>query len=91
MSPPLVVAFALAGKMIDMYKEPLGHGKDGKPVYLKDMWPTQKEVDDAMASSITPEMFRSTYKRTCSRATRAGRGLRSRGRTPTRGTPTRPT
>jgi aconitate hydratase len=61
MSPPLVVAFALAGKMIDMYAEPLGNGKDGKPVYLKDVWPTQKEVNDAVSASITPEMFRETY------------------------------
>ena len=61
MSPPLVVAFALAGDMIDMYKEPIGRGKDGKPVFLKDIWPTQQEVDETMRKCITPEMFRSTY------------------------------
>jgi aconitate hydratase len=61
MSPPLVVAFALAGQMIDMYNEPLGRGKDGKPVFLKDVWPTQNEVDEAVRASITPQMFRESY------------------------------
>ena len=47
MSPPLVVAFALAGRIdIDLYKEPLGMGRDGKPVFLKDIWPTAEEVED---------------------------------------------
>ncbi len=61
MSPPLVVAFALAGRMIDPYTEPVGRGKDGKPVYLRDIWPTSKEVNEAIARSIDPEMFRRTY------------------------------
>ncbi|HUO60849.1 MAG TPA: aconitate hydratase AcnA [Candidatus Acidoferrales bacterium] len=61
MSPPLVVAYALAGKMIDMNSEPLGKGKDGNPVFLRDVWPTQKEVDDVLRSSISAEMFRSSY------------------------------
>jgi aconitate hydratase len=60
MSPPLVVAFALAGEMIDMYKEPIGEGKNG-PVYLKDVWPTQKEVSDVVQKVITSKMFRETY------------------------------
>ena len=61
-SPPLVVAYALAGRMdIDMYKEPLGTSKDGKPVFLKDLWPTQKEVAEAVAT-IDSAMFRSSYK-----------------------------
>ena len=60
MSPPLVVAFALAGEMIDMYKEPIGEGKNG-PVYLKDVWPTQKEVDDVVHKVITSKMFRDSY------------------------------
>ncbi|MEX0900082.1 MAG: aconitate hydratase AcnA [Gammaproteobacteria bacterium] len=61
-SPPLVVAYALAGRMdIDLYKEPLGTGKDGKPVFLKDLWPTQQEVAKAVAT-IDSEMFRSSYK-----------------------------
>jgi aconitate hydratase len=61
MSPPLVVAFALAGEMIDMYKEPIGRGKGGQKVFLKDIWPTQQEVDDVMMKSITPDMFRKSY------------------------------
>jgi aconitate hydratase len=60
MSPPLVVAFALAGEMIDMYHDPIGKGSNG-PVYLKDIWPTQKEVDEVVHRVITAEMFRSTY------------------------------
>src|SRR5258707_400807 len=62
MSPPLVVAFALAGRIdLDLHKDPLGKGKDGKPVFLADLWPSQKEVDQAMASAITSEMFRKSY------------------------------
>ena len=62
MSPPLVVAYALAGRIdLDMYKEPLGYGK-GKPVYLKDIWPTAKEVQDAVAQSISGDLFQETYK-----------------------------
>jgi aconitate hydratase len=62
MSPPLVVAFALAGRIdIDLRKDPVGKGKDGKPVYLADIWPSQQEVEQAMASAITSEMFRKSY------------------------------
>lgn len=62
MSPPLVVAYALAGRIdLDLTKEPLGTGSDGKPVYLKDIWPTQKEVTDTIKSSITSEMFTNSY------------------------------
>ena len=61
-SPMLVVAYALAGKLtIDITKEPLGTGSDGKPVYLKDIWPTNKEIADTIQASMTPEMFRSRY------------------------------
>ncbi len=61
MAPPLVVAFALAGHADwDVQKEPVGRGSDGKPVYLKEIWPTQKEVDDAM-KSVSAQMFRETY------------------------------
>jgi aconitate hydratase len=61
-SPPLVVAYALAGTTdIDLSSEPLGHGKDGAAVYLRDIWPTQKEIADAMAASIDPEMFTRSY------------------------------
>ena len=61
-SPPLVVAYALAGSVdIDLATEPVGHDRDGEPVYLKDIWPTQKEVADAIASAITPELFARQY------------------------------
>jgi aconitate hydratase len=61
MSPPLVVAFALAGRVdVDLSTEPLGEGKDG-PVYLKDVWPSIAEVRDAMQSALKPEVFRSLY------------------------------
>ena len=63
MSPPLVVAFALAGRVdIDLSCEPLGTGKDGEPVYLADLWPTLQEVRDAMQSALKPEVFRRLYK-----------------------------
>jgi len=62
MSPPLVVAFALAGRIdVDLRKDALGRGKDGKPVFLADVWPTQKEVDEAVQKSITSDMFRKSY------------------------------
>jgi aconitate hydratase A / 2-methylisocitrate dehydratase len=62
MSPPLVVAYSLAGRIdVDITKEPLGNGKDGKPVYLRDIWPTQKEVSDTVASAIDSGMFKHTY------------------------------
>jgi aconitate hydratase len=61
-SPPLVVAYALAGTLnLDLTKDALGNGSDGKPVYLKDIWPTNKEVQDAVRSAVTPEMFRTQY------------------------------
>ncbi len=63
MSPPLVVAFALAGRVdIDMAKEPIGIGQDGKPVMLKDIWPTLKEVRDQMQAALKPEIFRKLYQ-----------------------------
>jgi aconitate hydratase len=64
-SPPLVVAYALAGTVdIDLATEPLGKGKGGAPVYLKDIWPTQAEVTEAVSHSVKPEMFRSSYGNT---------------------------
>jgi aconitate hydratase len=61
-SPPLVVAYALAGTMnIDLDNEPLGTGSDGKPVFLKDIWPSQREVSDAIEKSVAPEMFKKVY------------------------------
>ena len=62
MSPPLVVAYALAGHIShDFDTDALGRGKDGKPVYLKDIWPSQKEVSDTVASCIDSTMFRTQY------------------------------
>jgi aconitate hydratase len=62
MSPPLVIAYALAGRMdVDLLNEPLGRGKDGKPVFLRDIWPTQREVADTVQQSITSEMFTRNY------------------------------
>jgi aconitate hydratase len=61
-SPILVVAFAIAGRVdIDLEREPLGSGKDGKPVYLRDIWPSPGEIADAMAASLRPELFRERY------------------------------
>ncbi|MGB4867158.1 MAG: aconitate hydratase AcnA [Hyphomicrobium sp.] len=61
-SPPLVVAYALAGSVrIDLTTEPLGTGKDGKPVFLKDVWPTSVEIQKFVADNITREMFKSRY------------------------------
>ncbi len=61
-SPPLVVAYALAGSMrVDLYNEPLGQDKDGNDVYMKDIWPTNKEIADTVADCLTPEMFTERY------------------------------
>ena len=61
-SPPLVVAYAIAGTVdVDLSKDSLGNDKNGKPVYLKDIWPTQKEIADTIASSMSPEMFTEQY------------------------------
>ncbi|MBA0556348.1 hypothetical protein Golob_026456, partial [Gossypium lobatum] len=62
-SPPLVVAYALAGTVdIDFDKEPIGTGKDGKSIFFKDIWPSSEEVAEAVQSSVLPDMFRSTYQ-----------------------------
>ncbi|MEJ2161017.1 MAG: aconitate hydratase AcnA [Chromatiales bacterium] len=61
-SPPLVVAYALAGNMnVDLYSDPLGNDSDGNPVFMKDIWPSQKEIQDAILASVDSEMFRSSY------------------------------
>ena len=61
-SPPLVVAYALAGSLnINLAREPLGTGKNGEPVYLKDIWPSSAEIADLVRSSVTPEMFAERY------------------------------
>ena len=62
-SPPLVVAYAIAGSMlINLEKEPLGISDDGEEIYLKDIWPSKKEIDNLIASTINPEMFRKAYE-----------------------------
>jgi len=62
MSPPLVVAFALAGRIdIDMTKEPLGRGRDGQDVYLRDIWPTTNEIRQVLQASLDPAAFRRLY------------------------------
>jgi aconitate hydratase len=61
-SPPLVVAYALAGSMdIDLYNEPLGMDPDGRPVFLRDVWPTSAEVAEAVRHAVRPDMFEAAY------------------------------
>ena len=61
-SPPLVVAYALAGNMhVDLYKEPLGKDQEGNPVYLRDIWPSTREIHDLISTSIDARMFASSY------------------------------
>ena len=61
-SPPLVVAYALAGTVdIDLTSEPLGHDRDGNPVFLRDIWPSNREIGDFIARTIGPEMFKQNY------------------------------
>jgi len=62
-SPPLVVAYAIAGRMdIDLFNEPIGTDKQGKAVFLKDIWPTQKELQDVVSKNVLREQFTTTYK-----------------------------
>ncbi len=61
-SPPLVVAYAIAGSItVDLVNDPLGSDKDGKPVYLKDIWPSNEEIAETVAKSVTREMFQARY------------------------------
>ena len=61
-SPPLVVAYSLAGSMlVDLYNDPLGKDENGKEVYLKDIWPSNKEIEEVLLKSLNPEMFRERY------------------------------
>ena len=61
-SPPLVVAYALAGHMeVDLIKDPLGKNNDGKDIYLKDIWPTNKEIEETLSKSLNPDMFIKRY------------------------------
>src|SRR5690606_26128594 len=62
MSPPLVVAYAIAGRMdIDMYNDPLGIDADGNKVYLRDIWPTRQEVQEVIEEAIQSDMYARTY------------------------------
>jgi len=61
-SPPLVVAYALAGNLdVNLLEDPLGEDKDGNPVYLKDIWPSQHDIQEVIAASIDSDMFKSSY------------------------------
>ncbi len=61
-SPPLVVAYAIAGHMeVDLYKDPLGINQDGKEIYLKDIWPTNKEIENTLKHALNPKMFLKRY------------------------------
>jgi len=63
-SPPLVVAYALAGNMsVDLYNDPLGQDQDGNDVFLKDLWPSQQEIQDVVGASINSAMFKSSYSK----------------------------
>ena len=73
-SPPLVVAYAIAGTVnIDLNKDPLGKGTDGKPVYLRDIWPDRKEINNAVISTIDSRMFRDSYANVFKGDTRWGK------------------
>jgi aconitate hydratase len=62
-SPPLVIAYALAGTVdIDLTTEPIGYGHNDEPVYLKDIWPTSQEIQEAMTAAVRPELFRKRYE-----------------------------
>lgn len=62
MSPPLVVAYALAGSMkVDIYRDPIGKGKDGNDVYLSDIWPSNQEIENTLKNDVTAEMFTKRY------------------------------
>ncbi|MGC8742580.1 MAG: aconitate hydratase AcnA [Verrucomicrobiia bacterium] len=64
MSPPMVVAFALAGRIdIDLKNEPIGQGNDGKPVYLKDIWPSRDEINQYLSSALKPDIFSEIYSK----------------------------
>ena len=92
-SPPLVVAYALLGTMNeDITTAPLGTGRDGKPVYLKDIWPTDAEVEAAVRAEPRPRRSSPSATARCSRAPRSGRRSRSTpAATPTSGTAAAPT
>ena len=80
-SPPLVVAYALAGRMdIDLADEPLGKGSDGEPVYLRDIWPSAEEIKQVVGASVAQEMFSRNYAEVFDGDEELGRGRGSRRR-----------
>ena len=86
-SPPLVVAYALAGTInIDLINDPIGTGNDGQPVYLKDIWPTNQEIAETIQASLTPEMFRQRYSNVFAGPTRVAVDRRPRPARPITGT-----
>ena len=91
-SPPLVVAYALAGWITkDLTTEPLGDDPAGKPVYLKDIWPTEQELQETMLRAVTAGDVPPQLRRRVHAATSAGRAWRCPKAAASRGTPTRPT
>ena len=91
-SPPLVVAYSLAGRMdIDLETEPIGTGSDGEDVYLRDIWPSAQEVSDTIATSVRAEQFADDVRRRLHRRRHVARAARSRGRALRVGSRTRPT
>ena len=79
MSPPLVVAFAIAGRVdVDLDKEPLGPDRNGQPVYLRDVWPTAEEIDALRAAAGDPEAYRSNYAELAASAAGASAGAEQR-------------
>ena len=86
-SPPLVVAYALAGRMdADIYDEPLGEGTDGEPVFLRDIWPSQQEIHDTIEHAVQSEMFTKQLRRGVRGRRQLERARRSRRATATPGT-----
>ena len=91
-SPPLVVAYALAGRIdIDLYEEPLGEAPDGTPIYLKDIWPTRDEIERTMAQRGARRDVPDPVRRRLHRRSSAGASCPSRRARPTAGTGPRPT
>src|SRR5262249_32349961 len=89
-SPPLVVVYALAGSMRkDVGREPLGEGKDGQPVYLKDVWPTSEEIAEIQRAVVSEEMFAKRYKDVL-RGEKRGGGRAAAGGKPYAGDPSPP-
>ena len=81
MSPPLVVAFALAGRIdLDLRKDPIGKGRDGQEVYLADLWPPQREVEETIRKSISSDMFTRSYGEVYEGDEQLARVARAQGR-----------